>query len=105
METRYLTLTTQARGEVRKVSGGGVLCQPRVEAPSVRDGGKVLDLETYRRRLELEQPLEEEPPQAVRPAPAPGVTWREKVGLALDVVATVAVLAAAAGIVLAMLGT
>ena len=105
METRYLTLTTRARGEVRKVSGGGVLCQPRVEAPSVQNGGKVLDLEAYRRRLELEQPLEEEAPLEEPPAPAPSVTWREKVGLALDVVATVAVLAAAAGMILAMLGT
>lgn len=105
METRYVTLTTRVRGEVRMVSGGGVLCQPRVEAPSVQESGKVLDLEAYRRRLELEQPLEEEAPLEEPPISVPSVTWREKLGLALDVAATVAVLAAAAGMVLAMLGT
>ena len=105
METRYITLTTRARGEERKVSGGGVLCQPRVESPSVKDGGKVLDLEAYRRRLELEQPAEEEAPE-LEPAvsPARTMTRREKLSVALDIVATVAVLAAAGGILLAMLG-
>ena len=105
METRYITLTTRARGGERKVSGGSVLCQPRVESPSVQDGGKVLDLEVYRRRLELEQPPEEEAPE-LEPAASPArtMTRREKLGVALDIAATLAVLAAVGGILLAMLG-
>ena len=65
----------------------------------------MLDLEVYRRRLELEQPPEEEAPELEPAAPsARTMTRREKLSVALDIVATVAVLAAAGGILLAMLG-
>ncbi len=109
METRYVTLNARHRAVPREqASGGGVLYETRVEyqagvptAPA--GGGKVLDLEEYRRRLGEQAPAEEpsEPEEVPSPVPC-RVSWRERLTLALDVAATAALFAVAAGVLLAV---
>lgn len=109
METRYVTLEARYRCVPRaeeQASGGGVLYETRLEHRSEVPkapvgGGKVLDLEEYRRRLAKQQAVEEEPEEEPSPAPAPA-TRRERLMLLLDGVATAALIAVAAGLLLAV---
>lgn len=111
METRYVTLNARHRVVPRageQASGGSVLYETRVEyragVPNTpTGGGKVLDLEEYRRRLAEQAPAEEPSEPEEVPSPAPRRTsWRERFTLALDVAVTVALFAVAAGGLLAV---
>lgn len=95
METRFVSidakrLTVWGQAGAEQASGGGAAvyytCLPR--APRRPQGGKVLNLEDYRRPAERA-----EAPEQVPPCPAPGgrTARRAQRGLLLDFAATAAI--------------
>ena len=95
METRYVSidakrLTVWNQAGAEQASGGGAAvyytCLPR--APRRPQGGKVLNLEDYRRPAQQAEAPEQAPPC---PAPKGGTARRARRGLALDFAATAAI--------------
>ena len=106
METRYVNMKIRAgrlEGALREQASGEANCAvERMPACSpAGKQGKVLDLQDYRRRL-AEREKRERPMEEVR---ASNRSARgERLVLFLDLTATAAVVAAAAGILTAFLG-
>lgn len=112
MEIRYVTLSAISRCVPRageRASGGGALYETRLEHRAVvptpsSGGGKVLDLAEYRRRLASEDagepPVEGDGSEGLS-SPARPSRW-ERAAQALDALATVALIAVAGGLLLAV---
>lgn len=101
METRYLNIQVCRLGEE---ASGGARCwvRPSAPAPDLGRTGKVLDLTAYRRERE-ELNRENAPQEATPDLEARGKSGGRLV-LALDAAATLAVVAASVGILMAFLG-
>lgn len=101
METRYLNIQVCRLGEE---ASGGARCwvRPSAPAPDWSRTGKVLDLTAYRR--EREKWNRESAPQEATPDWEARGKSGTRLALALDAAATLAVVAASVGILMAFLG-